>query len=254
MKIVVIGDGRMGQTLVSEARNQGVEVCGVVGLKNQDSLKTPFELTRTPDCVIDFSHPDFLPLVAEYCSEKRVSAVIATTGLRKKHFDILKKLSTTVSVCYGANFSVGVLALSRAVKAALTCLDGFDVEILECHHRQKLDCPSGTALYLADTVSEFRAGSRNVVGRREKRKEDEIGLSVLRGGSVVGEHSVFFLGEGESLVFSHRASDKRIFALGALKAAERILGKPVGLFDAETLLCEDKNHAKQAVEIRFEKK
>jgi len=191
------------------------------------------------EVVIDFSLPPGLAALLESLEGKNAALVSGTTGLDDDLRSALAALAVRVPVFYAANMSVGVHMLHRLVALAASSLPaGWDVEMVEMHHRLKADAPSGTALSLARTVREHRDGLREVHGRSGAtgaRGSDELGVMSLRGGDVVGEHELIFAGPAETLRLSHAAQSRAVFAVGALRAARWLVGQPAGLYGMEDL-------------------
>lgn len=189
------------------------------------------------DVVIDFSNVSAVEALLDYCTAKKVPCVLCTTGLDK---DLLAKValsSKEVAILKSANMSLGINLLMKLLKEASQVLAqaGFDMEIVEKHHNQKLDAPSGTALALADAINEEFDGAYEYVydrsHRRAKRDAKEIGISAVRGGSIVGEHDVIFAGQDEVITFSHTAYSRKVFGKGAIEAAKFLAGREAGLYD-----------------------
>jgi 4-hydroxy-tetrahydrodipicolinate reductase len=196
----------------------------------------------TGDVLIDFSHPDLTLRCLEFAAGRHLPVVIGTTGLTEACEEKIAEISRHVPVCVAANFSIGVTVMMElAARAAAALPATFDIEIFESHHRRKLDAPSGTALVLAERVAVARdqkldeASIMDRSTRRAARREGEIGFQVARGGDVVGEHVLQFLGDGERLEISHRATDRSIFARGALLAAERLTKRKPGRVELANL-------------------
>ena len=195
------------------------------------------------DALIDFSHPSLTDSVLNYISENSIPAVICTTGLSDEQKARIKSSAEKTAVFYSANMSLGVNLLIDLAKRASTLLeDNFDIEIIEKHHNQKLDAPSGTALAIADAISdsvsynpEYTYDRHSV---RKKRSKSEIGIHSLRGGTIVGEHSIVFAGCDEVIELKHTATSKEVFAVGAIKAAKFISEKKTGLFSMSDLISE----------------
>lgn len=192
------------------------------------------------DVVIDFSNPNALSGLLDYCLEKRLPVVVATTGLDEKQKDMLKSASEFIPVFFSANMSLGVNLLIELVKKAAVVLEEqFDIEIIEKHHNQKIDAPSGTALAIADAINEAVNTPKNYVydrhAVRRKRDKNEVGIHAVRGGTIVGEHSVIFAGLDEVIEFKHQANSKEIFVTGALKAAQYIMDKPAGFYSMKDI-------------------
>lgn len=235
-KLFLAGTGKMGQMIAGLAKEQGIEVVGTADVNTVDALKSA---VVQADAVIDFSHRDMLEPLAEFVKRNRLPLVCGTTGLEEHHRAILKELSCEAPVLYSANFSVGIAVLRRvAAQAAAALGEDFDIEIVETHHNQKVDAPSGTAKILLDAVNpngEYTPvyGRQGLCGARTKK---EIGVHALRGGTVAGEHVVRFFGKEEEIALSHRADSRRIFAAGALKTAQLLCGKAPGLYTLEDVL------------------
>jgi len=233
------------------ANEPGVEVvAGIDILSTGDGLTFPIygdinECAIESDAIIDFLPPtaeaDTLAVV-EYSVKKQVPLVLCTTGLSADINVIVKKSSEKVAILQSPNMSLGVNLLSNMLNRAAKLLydANFDIEIVEKHHNQKLDSPSGTALMLADTVNNALGGNMRLVYDRSqthvKRSRDEIGVHAMRGGSIVGEHSVIFAGFDEVIELTHIAQSRDAFAVGALNAARFVHGKPAGLYDMQDLI------------------
>lgn len=195
------------------------------------------------DVIIDFSHPLALEAVLSYVEKNNTPVVLATTGYSEEQTDIIKKAALKIPIFFSFNMSIGVnLLVELAKKAASVLGDSFDVEIIEKHHNQKLDAPSGTALMLADALKEtFESEYKCVYDRhskREKRTSSEIGMHSVRGGTIVGEHEVIFAGRDEIISLSHSARSKEIFAVGAVNSAVFLPGKQPGIYNMNDLLKE----------------
>lgn len=192
------------------------------------------------DVIIDFSSPAVLESELSFARERKCAAVLATTGYTKEQLDLIDETAKEMAIFKTANFSLGVnLIVKLANKAAEVLGENFDVEIIEKHHNQKVDAPSGTALMLADAVNsassdnkDYLNGRSGIVGKRGK----EIGIHAVRGGTIVGDHDVLFCGEDEIVTLSHSARSKKIFANGAVKAAKWLVGKPAGKYDMADML------------------
>ncbi len=233
----------MGKTIAGLIEEDG-EIAIAAGVDAFDDGKNPFPVFKNisecdvkADVVIDFSVAAAMDGLLSWCMEKEIPCVLCTTGLSDEQLEMVKKLSEKTAVLKSANMSLGINMLMKLLKEAAAILKpaGFDIEIVEKHHRLKLDAPSGTALALGDSVNEALGGEYEYVfdrsERRAKRPEKEIGFSAVRGGSIVGEHDVIFAGTDEVVTFSHSAYSKAIFAKGAIAAAKFLKGKPAGLYD-----------------------
>ena len=242
MNIAILGDGKMGELLISRAKEMGIGVLGVVGQK-ETSLGSPFELSTLPDCIVDFSSPLLTKSGIEYAIANKVPLVIGTTGLDGTLVQKIHELSQVVPVTFSSNFSIGVALLKKLLRVALLYLDDFDIELTEKHHAQKKDAPSGTAKELMAIIKAFDKSKIFVYGRQneQQRQTAQVGVFSLRGGSVVGEHIVEFFGKGEEIALLHKATDRQIFADGALKVAQKIYKMDSGLYRIEDFFCEKNN-------------
>ena len=248
-RIILCGAcGKMGGNVLSLLADDpaAIAVCGVDLYPKEIGIpvyKTFAEIKETADVIIDFSSPENLAERLEYAKNHKIAIVLASTGFSKDDLALIDSYANAVAIFKTANLSLGVNVMQALCKAAAQILgDGFDVEIIEKHHNLKKDAPSGTALMLADTVNEafdnekrYVNGRDGIVGAREKT---EIGIHAVRGGTIVGEHDVMFAGEDEIITISHSARSKRVFAVGAIRAAKFICGKPAGKYDMKDLLAE----------------
>jgi 4-hydroxy-tetrahydrodipicolinate reductase len=232
----------MGQVITRLAEQyENIDIAA--GYDINDNVKNTYPVfadlskcSMTPDVVVDFSNPAALDGLLSYSVKKRIPVVIATTGLSQIQVKQLEKASESIPVFFSANMSLGINLLISLVKKAARILEsGFDIEIVEKHHNQKLDAPSGTALAIADAINSVLERKQEYVydrhSRRKKRSRTEIGIHAIRGGTIVGEHSVIFAGNDEIIEINHTAMSKEIFAAGALRAAEFIFGKKPGMYD-----------------------
>lgn len=247
-KIIMNGcNGKMGQVitrLVSE--NDNCEI--VAGFDINDTIentypvfKNPDEFTGDADVVIDFSHPSALTNILNYCKKRKLAVVLATTGFTNDQKIEMTDASKEIPVFFSANMSLGINLLIELAKKATKLLEGnFDIEIVERHHNQKIDAPSGTALAIADAIDETLSYPAEYVydrhAVRKKRKSTEIGLHAVRGGTIVGDHEVIFAGNDEVIELKHSASSKEVFAVGAFKAAVFMSHKPAGMYDMNDLI------------------
>jgi 4-hydroxy-tetrahydrodipicolinate reductase len=209
-----------------------------------DDLETAIE---NADVVVDFSNPESCLQAAALAVEMNTAFVSGTTGLSPEAVDELHGHSSDIPIIWAANFSVGVNVLERLVELASQAVgDGFDIEVLEAHHRDKVDAPSGTALFLGEAAARGRQLSldENAVfsrhGQIGPREELEIGIQTLRGGDIVGEHTVYLCADGERLELTHRATDRGIFARGALRAARWLAGRHAGWYSMQDVLFDEK--------------
>ncbi len=221
----------------------GMNDCAVVaGVDINLTQNGPFpvfnrfsDITCESDVIIDFSRPALLDDVLCYAKKNKLGAVIATTGYSDAQIEKIKSASAEIPVFFSFNMSLGINLVVELVKKAASVLRGFDIEIVEKHHNQKVDAPSGTAIMLADEINKELGNNMNYIYNRhdvhEKRKENEIGIHSVRGGTIVGEHEVIFAGRDEVLTISHSAGSKEIFAAGAVKAALFLKNKAPGLYN-----------------------
>ena len=239
VRVLLLGaKGRMGQAISAAAPQAEVEI--MAGLDIGDDIAPHI---GECDAVIDFSHPNSSSELSRACREAKKPAVIGTTGHSKEERAAIDALAQSVPVVLAPNFSVGVNTLFWLTRKAAEMLgDDFDLEISEMHHRLKKDAPSGTAKKLAEILCEVRGldygknvrhGRDGLVGERPAK---EIGMHSIRGGDVVGDHTVTFAGAGERLELTHKAASRETFAFGALRAAKWIAGKPPGLYSMEDVL------------------
>ena len=233
MKVCVVGYGAMGR-LISEMLGDSL-ACNVAIECDYKTLK---DVKEDFDCIIDFSNPVNLDMILDYENEYHKPIVLATTGYTDKQLKQIEELATSTPVLRSANFSLGVILLNKLVKEITPILkEDFDIEVVEAHHNKKIDAPSGTAKMLLKSITD--ATNYNVKPGRDgisKREKNEVGIHSLRGGTIVGEHEVLYCGEDEVLTLKHSASSKKIFAKGAIKAAEFLVSRPNGMYDMEDVL------------------
>ena len=245
MRILLSGAlGHMGREVARQAEAEGVEIlCGVDAATGEAAFPVygSFEEAPVADVVIDFSAPQALPGLLDYCERHGVPAVLCTTGYDEEQIAAIDAAAKKVALFRSGNMSLGV-ALLRALsrKAAEVLGGGFDVEIVEAHHNRKKDAPSGTALMLLDAVKEAYDQPREAVygrhGRDCNRQPHEIGVHALRGGTVTGEHEVCFFGPSERIRLSHSAESRSVFASGALRAAAYLMDQQPGLYSMDHLV------------------
>lgn len=240
-------NGKMGQ-VISRLVSQSDAYTIVAGFDIHDSSTNPYPVYNDPalytghaDVVIDFSHPDSFESIINYCKSRSLPIIVATTGLSNQQKNIMEAASGDIPLFFSANMSLGInLLIDLAKKATKLLSENFDIEIIEKHHNQKIDAPSGTALAIADAISQETAYRAEYVydrhTSRKKRKPSEIGIHAVRGGTIVGEHSVIFAGNDEIIELKHSAASKEIFAVGALKAAAFMVDKPAGMYSMNDLI------------------
>ena len=246
-KVIITGKKKkMGASLINAAASrEDIEIIGGIDIVEPvnakfEYAKTFSELKCSADVIVDFSNPVVLDSMLEYAVEKNIPVVICTTGYSEEQKKKIFAASEKIAVFYSGNMSLGInLIIELAKKAAAVFGDSFDVEIVEQHHNQKLDAPSGTALMIADAISEVKTDAEYVYDRhsyRKKRDKKEIGIHSVRGGNIVGEHEVIFAGQDEVLTISHSAHSKTVFAVGALNAAVYLKNKGAGMYNMSDLL------------------
>lgn len=248
-KIIMLGcNGRMGQ-MITDMVKQDDECTIVAGIDIVDNRDNGYPVyTKLADCdveadaIIDFTSATDFESRMDYALDKQIPIIECSTGLSEEQMDYLKKASEKVAVLKSANMSLGINLLMKLLKEAAVKLagDGFDVEIVEKHHNQKLDAPSGTALALADSINEAMDDRYEYIYDRsqvrQKRDKKELGISAVRGGTIVGEHEVIFAGTDEVITFKHTAYSRAVFAKGSITAAKYLKGKAAGLYDMSDVL------------------
>jgi len=250
MRLLINGiGGQMGKALIdAAAQDPDVEIIGGIDPNVERTLSFPVfscyaDVNVEADAVIDFSVPKATEQILTYCLDQKLPLVIGTTALPDKLIKRIEDAKETIPIFRSGNMSLGINVMRTLLKQARQTLgDAFDIEIIETHHNRKKDAPSGTALMLAEAINEADGVEHpSVFGRSEKdrrRESGEIGFHSIRGGTVVGEHEVRFLGPDEELTILHRAYSKRIFANGALKAAAFLMSKQNGLYAMQDLVNE----------------
>lgn len=221
----------------------------VAGVDVSECAAFPFPVYRSiadcaeeADCVVDFSTAKITDRVLECCAAKKLPLVLATTGLSEETLARLAEAGKVIPIVYSANMSLGINTMTRIAQLITPVLAeaGFDIEIVEKHHRRKLDAPSGTALLIADAVNEGAGNKYHYTfdrsTRREKRDPEEIGISSVRGGTIVGEHDLIFAGEDEVIEITHHAYSRAVFARGALTAAAFLAGKEPGVYSMKDVI------------------
>lgn len=248
-RIIMNGcNGHMGQVISSLVKDDpdAVIAAGVDKADNRENGYPVFadirECDVPADVVVDFSSPDALEGLLDYCVGRRLPVVLCSTGLSGQQLVQIEEASKKVAVLKSANMSLGINMLLKLVQDAAKVLAGagFDMEVVEKHHRLKKDAPSGTALALADSLNDAMGNSYHYIYDRSQKKEarddKEIGLSAVRGGTIVGEHDVIFAGPDEVVIFSHTAYSKAVFGKGAVEAAKFLAGKPAGYYQMSDVI------------------
>lgn len=246
IKAILCGaSGKMGKFVAEAAKSDGgIEVvAGVDRINNGESFPvfTDFrDINVNADIIIDFSNVSLLDGLLEFAVRSNIPAVIATTGYDSAQIEKIHSAAKKIPIFFTFNMSIGVNLIASLAKRAASILgDGFDVEIVEAHHNQKIDAPSGTALMLANEINSVFGDTLNYEydrhSVRRKRPKNEIGIHSVRGGNIVGEHEVIFAGHDEIIKISHSARSREVFAAGAVKAAKFLYGKAPGLYDMNSI-------------------
>lgn len=223
MKILIFGNGVMANILKNSIENPDKFVDMVNPL-------TDLKKYEDFDVIIDFSNYMATEKLLNLALKYKKPVLIATTGHEEKQIDLIKQASKEIPIIIASNTSTGVLALNQLVKKAAELLNDFEVEIVEYHHNRKIDSPSGTAKTIANEIISIRSELESKFGRTGKREKNELGISSVRAGSIVGKHEVLFAGEDEIVTITHEAFSRKIFALGAIRIARGLLDKKNGLY------------------------
>ena len=247
VKIIMHGcNGHMGQVISGIVeKDPDAEIVAGIDIadqgKNSYPVFTDIDACQVEaDAIIDFSSAKATDKLLEYSAARQIPVVLCSTGLSQEQLAKVEETSRKVAVLKSANMSLGINTLLKLVQDAARVLAaaGFDMEIVEKHHRLKLDAPSGTALALADSINEAMDNQYHYVYDRSQKREkrDEIGISAVRGGTIVGEHEIIFAGQDEVIEFKHTAYSKAIFGKGAVEAAKFLAGKPAGRYDMSDVI------------------
>lgn len=249
MNILLHGcNGRMGQVitrLASSVQDFSI-VCGVDAKASDFHNPYPvysniYDVKETVDVLIDFSFHSTIDILIDYGIKNNIGMVLCTTGYTPEEKAKIADASKIIPVFNSGNMSIGInLVLSLAKQAALKLYEGFDIEIIEKHHNQKLDAPSGTALMIADAINSTLDNKMEYIYERhsktEKRNKNEIGIHSIRGGAIIGEHNVVFAGAGEVIEINHSAISRDVFGVGAIQAAKFLYEKPAGFYNMQNLI------------------
>ena len=249
VKVIMHGcNGKMGQVISGLiAADPDMEL--VAGIDARDDGHNPYPVFTdiakcdvAADCIIDFSAAVAVDKLLNYCVEKKIPCVLCTTGLSEAQLAKVDEAAKKVAILKSANMSLGINTLMDLLKKATSVFvpAGFDIEIVEKHHNQKVDAPSGTAIALADSMNEVLNNEYQYKydrsAERKKREKKEIGIQAVRGGNIVGEHEVIFAGTDEVITFKHTAYSKAVFGKGAIEAAKFLAGKPAGFYDMSDVI------------------
>ncbi len=245
MQVLICGvNGRMGHVLVQQAPKYDIAITAGVDPSGGNFTFPVYPSFRMveekPDCIIDFSNPAALDELLDYAVSQHIPCVICSTGYSTEQIQKIECASKMVPLFRSANMSLGIAVMRRLVDMATRALqEDFDIEIVEAHHNQKVDAPSGTALMLYEAVEKaskeqvFRKDGRSGMSKREK---NEIGMHAIRGGTVAGEHAVCYFGPMERIELRHSAEDRSVFAIGALRAARFLQSKAPGMYNMDDIL------------------
>ena len=247
IKVLINGcNGKMGQEVAKQVdKTEGFTVLsGVDRLDTGDNnfpVYTSYEnITEMPDIIIDFSVPEATFKALEFASKNNIPIVIATTGFTDEQTNKIKEYSKTIPIFKSANMSFEINLMAKIVAQMATLINDADIEIVEAHHNRKIDAPSGTALLLADSINSALDNKMNYEynrhAKREKRSKNEIGIHSIRGGNIVGKHTVSFYSDDEYFEITHNVSSRSVFAKGAVKAADFLVHKAPGLYDMNNLI------------------
>lgn len=244
MKIILVGaTGAMGKVVSEVVLNSEHEI--VCGISSKDQMcDYPIyndfsKIDKKADVIIDFSVPNNLENILTYAKKVNIPVVLATTGYSKEDDELINTVSRDIPILKSGNMSLGVNLMKNLVSEMTKVLNDFDIEIVEAHHNKKVDAPSGTAKMLLESVESERNINKVVYGREgkdQKREKNDVGIHSIRGGSIVGEHTVIFAGEDELVEIKHTALSKKIFANGAIDAANYLLDKTNGLYTMDNVI------------------
>lgn len=248
IKVMMHGcNGKMGQAICRLIQNdKNCELVAGVDIKSINASFPIFtditDCTMDIDVIIDFSTASAIDRLVDYAINKHIPIVLCTTGLSDDNLSKIDLACKQIAIFKSANMSLGINLIANMLKRATAILDknGFDIEILEKHHNQKLDSPSGTSLLLADVINDSMNNKFDYVydrtTKREPRGKNEIGISAIRGGNIIGEHSVIYAGNDETIEFTHFAHSKEVFAKGAVSACKFLIGKSCGKYDMQDIM------------------
>lgn len=247
VKILLVGcSGKMGRMISSTVEKfKDLSIVAGVDKFKEESLKYPIydnidECNEEIDVILDFSRPDTLKQISQFATNKNKPVVFCTTGYNEEQKAYIQALSSSIPVFFSANMSIGINIINNILKNISNMLyNDFDIEIIEKHHNQKVDAPSGTALLLANTIKDSIEDETKFIFGREgiaKRDEQEIGIHAIRGGSIVGDHEIIFAGQGEVIEIKHSAISREVFAVGALRACAFVYNKEKGMYSMDDVV------------------
>lgn len=242
MKILISGYGTSGKNVAELAQKRGHEIVGTFSLSGRSD--SPFEVFSDPknlpdaDVIIDFSHPSVTEAILREAESHKIPMVIATTGEREKIQKLMDEAAEFCPVFFSANMSYGLHIVTEILKFATPLLKDFDIEIMERHHNRKVDAPSGTAIKLLEAIQSVDSSYYPIYDRSQgehKRDKKEIGMSSMRGGTIVGEHEILFAGADEVIELTHRVQSNKVFADGAISVAEKLKDAKPGMYTFQNL-------------------
>lgn len=247
IKVLISGcNGRMGHEILKQIdASQNFEAYIGFDRTSESNNRFPVytninDIKEIPDIIIDFSNPEATFKILEYANKNNIPTVIATTGFTDSEIERIKEYSKNIPIFKAANMSFETNLMAKMVSQMAALLPEADIEIVETHHNNKIDAPSGTALFLADSINNSLNNTMSYEydrhSKREKRNKKEIGIHSIRGGNVVGKHSVMFFSNDECFEITHSVTSRAVFAKGAIKAAEFLVGKPNGMYNMDDLI------------------
>lgn len=242
IKVIMNGAmGRMGKEIVkSIEQSDDVKIAALIDINGdgKDVLRSIDDFTGDADVIIDFSHHTAVHSVLDYAKKRNIPAVVATTGMTEEELKYIDECAEIIPVFRSANMSIGVAVLAAFAAEAARVIPDADIEIVETHHRNKLDAPSGTALLIANEIKTSRPEAEFVCGRSgmKKREDNEIGINSIRCGNIVGIHEVIISTPAETITLKHEAHDRSLFAKGAVSAAKFLIGKRAGLYNIKDMV------------------
>ncbi|MGU9539839.1 4-hydroxy-tetrahydrodipicolinate reductase [Clostridium tepidum] len=246
VKVILNGcNGKMGKVICDLAQNySNLKIVAGIDKKNENSSFPIFnninECNVEADVILDFSRPDALKGLLNFATLKNMPIIICTTGFSEEEIKLIEETSKKIPVFRSANMSIGINIVNNILKNISAFMyKNFDIEIIDKHHNQKVDAPSGTAILLGDTIkNSIKKDTKYIYGREgsSKRTHDEIGMHAIRGGTIVGEHDVIFAGAGETIEIKHTALSREVFAVGALNACLFMSGKEAGLYNMDNVI------------------
>lgn len=247
IKILLVGcNGKMGHMISSIVKtSEHLKIEAGIDMNTSSDFDYPVydcinNVQETIDVILDFSRPSSLKSITNYALSNNIPIVLCTTGYSVEEIAFIKNLQNSIPVFYSANMSIGINIINNILKSiSNTLFQDFDIEIIEKHHNEKVDAPSGTALLLANTIKDSIKADTNLIKGRNgiaKREHSEIGIHAIRGGNIIGDHEVIFAGKGEVIEIKHSAISREVFAVGALKACEFVHDKPKGLYSMDDVV------------------